>query len=126
MSGFVICLDNESNPASLIVGKIYQSLPDPEAEAHTMLRVLDEDRSEPDGYLYPGRMFAPIDARSGGARADGGGRAKKRRCLNPGWAGTGPLQESRGNCAQNEIGAESLPIGLHQDRNAGKLNRATL
>jgi hypothetical protein len=26
-----------------------------------MLRVLDEDRSEPDGYLYPASMFAPIE-----------------------------------------------------------------
>jgi hypothetical protein len=25
-----------------------------------MLRVMDEDRSEPDGYLYPVSMFAPI------------------------------------------------------------------
>lgn len=26
-----------------------------------MLRVIDEDRSEPDGYLYPVTMFAPIE-----------------------------------------------------------------
>ncbi len=26
-----------------------------------MLRVIDEDRSEPDGYLYPASMFAPIE-----------------------------------------------------------------
>ena len=26
-----------------------------------MLRVIDEDKSEPDGYLYPASMFAPID-----------------------------------------------------------------
>jgi len=26
-----------------------------------MLRVLDEDKSEPDGYLYPASMFAPIE-----------------------------------------------------------------
>jgi hypothetical protein len=31
------------------------------AEAHNMLRVLDEDKSEPDGYLYPASMFAPIE-----------------------------------------------------------------
>ena len=28
---------------------------------HRMLRVIDEDRSEPDGYLYPVAMFAPIE-----------------------------------------------------------------
>ena len=26
-----------------------------------MLRVVDEDKSEPDGYLYPASMFAPIE-----------------------------------------------------------------
>ena len=61
MSDFVICINNESNPASLILGKVYRTLPDPEANAHKMLRVIDEDKSEPDGYLYPAVMFAPIE-----------------------------------------------------------------
>jgi len=61
MSSLVICINNDSNPASLIVGKVYRTLPDAEADAHNMLRVVDEDRSEPDGYLYPASMFAPID-----------------------------------------------------------------
>ncbi len=61
MSDFVICLNNDSNPASLIVGKVYRRLPDPDAEQHDMLRVIDEDKSEPDGYLYPASIFAPIE-----------------------------------------------------------------
>lgn len=61
MSNFVICIDNENNPASLILGKVYQTLPDAEAEAHNMFRVIDEDKAEPDGYLYPTSMFAPIE-----------------------------------------------------------------
>ena len=61
MSDFVICINNESNPASLILGKVYRTLPDPEANAHKMLRVIDEDKSEPDGYLYPETMFVPIE-----------------------------------------------------------------
>jgi len=61
MSEFVICINNKSNPASLIVGKVYRTLSDAKAEAHSMLRVLDEDKSEPDGYLYPASMFAPIE-----------------------------------------------------------------
>ncbi|MFQ5794246.1 MAG: hypothetical protein ACE5JP_04255 [Candidatus Bipolaricaulia bacterium] len=61
MSDFVICLNNDSNPASLIVGKVYRRLPDPEAELHNMLRIIDEDKSEPDGYLYPASMFAPVE-----------------------------------------------------------------
>jgi hypothetical protein len=61
MNDFVICINNESNPASLILGKVYHTLPDAEAESHNMLRVIDEDKSEPDGYLYPASMFAPIE-----------------------------------------------------------------
>jgi hypothetical protein len=61
MSNFVICINNDTNPASLIVGKVYRTLPDSTAESHHMLRVIDEDRSETDGYLYPESMFAPIE-----------------------------------------------------------------
>ena len=61
MSEFVICIDNESNPASLIVGKVYRRLPDPQAELHQMLRIVDEDTSETDGYLYPAAMFVPVE-----------------------------------------------------------------
>ncbi len=61
MNSFVICINNESNPASLIVGKVYRVLPDTDAKLHQMLRVVDEDDSEPDGYLYPESMFAPIE-----------------------------------------------------------------
>ncbi|MBM4047738.1 MAG: hypothetical protein FJ279_21750 [Planctomycetes bacterium] len=60
MSDFVVCINSRANPASLILGKVYRTLPDPEAEAHNMLRVVDEDKSEPDGYLYPSSMFAPV------------------------------------------------------------------
>jgi hypothetical protein len=61
VSRFVICINNESNPASLMLGKVYRTLPDAEAETRQMLRVIDEDKSEPDGYLYPASMFVPIE-----------------------------------------------------------------
>ena len=61
MSDFVIYINNDSNPASLILGKVYRTLPDADAAAHNMLRIIDEDTSEPDGYLYPAAMFAPIE-----------------------------------------------------------------
>lgn len=61
MSEFVICINNEDNPASLIFGKVYRRLPDPDAEALNMLRIIDEDLSEPDGYLYPASMFVPVE-----------------------------------------------------------------
>jgi hypothetical protein len=69
MSDFVICINNDRNAASLIVGKVYRTLPDREAQAHKMLRVLDEDKSEPDGYLYPESMFASIELPEAARRA---------------------------------------------------------
>ena len=69
MSRFVICIDNDDNPASLIIGKVYRTLPDAEAETHNMLRVVDEDKSEPDGYLYRASMFAPIELPKAAERA---------------------------------------------------------
>ncbi len=50
-----------SNPASLIVGKVYRRLPDTDAESHQMLRIIDEDTSESDGYLYSVSMFVPVE-----------------------------------------------------------------
>jgi hypothetical protein len=61
MNEFVICISNEGNPASLIVGKVYHRLPDPEAEARGMIRIVDEDLSEPGGYLYPASWFVPVE-----------------------------------------------------------------
>ena len=61
MSDFVICVGNDANPASLILGKVYRRLLDAEAESHAILRVVDEDASEPTGYLYPASIFAPIE-----------------------------------------------------------------
>jgi len=60
MNNFVICINNDSNPASLLLGKVYRLLPDFEAESCNMLRVIDEDLSEMDGYLYPKSMFIEI------------------------------------------------------------------
>lgn len=55
----MICFNNDSDPANLILDKVYHTLP--AAETHNLLRVIDEDRSEPDGYLYPAPMFVPIE-----------------------------------------------------------------
>jgi hypothetical protein len=48
---------------SLVVGKVYKALPDPPAEGHGMIRVIDESYGEPgsqDGYLYPADYFEPF------------------------------------------------------------------
>jgi hypothetical protein len=42
MVHFVVCLDNEGYPASLEVGKLHRYIPDREAEAEGLPRVVDE------------------------------------------------------------------------------------
>lgn len=61
MNQFVICINNKSNPASLILGKVYRKLHDTDGEKHNMIRVIDEETSERDGYLYPASMFVSIE-----------------------------------------------------------------
>lgn len=55
---FVICVKNEGFEASLEVRKVYDLLPDAEAEDHGMLRVIDESGED---YLFPENFFVPID-----------------------------------------------------------------
>ena len=54
---FVICINNRGNEASLEQWKIYQSLPDEEAEKHNEIRVIDEEGED---YLYPADCFAKV------------------------------------------------------------------
>lgn len=54
---FVVCLNNEGYLASLEIGKLYQIIPDKEAEKIGGLRVIDEDGED---YLYDSDMFYPM------------------------------------------------------------------
>jgi len=54
---FVVCINNEGYQASLEPRKIYQVLPDKEAEGHKMLRVIDESGED---YLFPASLFSPL------------------------------------------------------------------
>lgn len=54
---FVVCLKNAGYEASLEPRKIYQVLPDKEAESHQMIRVIDESGED---YLFPASLFSPI------------------------------------------------------------------
>jgi hypothetical protein len=56
-SHFVVCLKNKGYEASLEPRKIYQVLPDQEAESHKMIRVIDESGED---YLFPAGLFSPI------------------------------------------------------------------
>jgi hypothetical protein len=55
---FVVCVRNEGYEASLELRKIYQAIPDTDAEHHHLLRVVDESGED---YLYPQDFFLPIE-----------------------------------------------------------------
>ncbi len=55
---FVICVYNEGQEASLPLRKIYERIPDPDAEHAVQIRVIDEDGED---YLHPANYFVPIE-----------------------------------------------------------------
>ena len=54
---FALCLNNEGNPASLEVFKVYRVLPSRANDDTQDLRVVDESGED---YLYPRENFLPI------------------------------------------------------------------
>jgi hypothetical protein len=56
---FVVCVKNDEYLASLEVRKIYRTLPDANAAAHGLVRVIDESGED---YLYPADFFRPHSA----------------------------------------------------------------
>ncbi len=57
MKKFLLCINNKGYEASLETRKLYENLPDKEAERHNQVRIVDESG---DDYLFPARYFAPI------------------------------------------------------------------
>jgi hypothetical protein len=55
---FAVCLKNRGYEASLEPRKIYEVVPDEEAERHRQIRVIDESGED---YLYPEKFFAAIE-----------------------------------------------------------------
>lgn len=55
---FVICVNNEGYPVSLQCWRVYRALPDRDADAHDMLRVVDESGQD---YLYAKTRFRPLE-----------------------------------------------------------------
>lgn len=55
---FVVCTANDGYEASLELRKLYEVIPDPDAEKHGQVRVVDESGED---YLYPNSFFAPVD-----------------------------------------------------------------
>ena len=55
---YVVCLNNRGYKASLEKRKLYEKLPDSDAETRGLVRVIDESGED---YLFPDRLFASID-----------------------------------------------------------------
>jgi len=55
---FAVCIDNSGYPASLELHKIYRVLPDEQAAADDMLRVIDESGED---YLFSAERFIVMD-----------------------------------------------------------------
>jgi hypothetical protein len=55
--GFAVCLRNVGYAASVELRKLYAFLDDPDAEAHKLIRVIDESGED---YVYPARMFQKL------------------------------------------------------------------
>ena len=54
---FLVCVCNEGYEASLELRKLYEKIPDKEAEKHGQVRIIDESGED---YLYPAEFFAPV------------------------------------------------------------------
>ena len=59
---YVVCLSNEGYRASLVVRRIYPSLPDAEAAERGLVRVVDESGED---YLFPEALFESIELPTG-------------------------------------------------------------
>lgn len=55
---YVLCLSNRGYDASLVVRRLYELVPDPEAAKRGLLRVVDESGED---YLFPRDLFAVLD-----------------------------------------------------------------
>ena len=56
-NSYVLCVRNDGYPASLLVRRLYARVPDRNATARGLFRVVDESGED---YLYPGKFFVPI------------------------------------------------------------------
>ncbi|MCC6167268.1 MAG: hypothetical protein IT329_08585 [Caldilineaceae bacterium] len=57
MNNYVMCIDNEGYAASLDLRKVYRVLPDADAEAHGMIRIIDNSGED---YLFEADRFLPV------------------------------------------------------------------
>ena len=53
----MLCVRNDGYPASLLVRRLYERLPDRSASARGLVRVVDESGED---YLYPENLFVTL------------------------------------------------------------------
>ena len=56
-NSYVLCVRNDGYPASLLVRRLYERVPDRNAAARGLFRVVDESGED---YLYPEKFFVSI------------------------------------------------------------------
>jgi hypothetical protein len=55
---FALCVDNADYKTSLVLGKVYRIIPDPEAAKDDLVRIVDESGED---YLYHKSHFVFVD-----------------------------------------------------------------
>jgi hypothetical protein len=55
---FALCIENVGNEASLILGKVYQIVPDPRVAKDDLVRIIDESGED---YLFYKDQFVSVD-----------------------------------------------------------------
>lgn len=55
---FALCLENTGNEASLIVGKVYRTVPDARATKDDLVRIVDESGED---YLFAKSQFVFVE-----------------------------------------------------------------
>lgn len=66
---YFLCIANNGYDVSLQVRTIYRGQSDPEAEAHGMVRIVDESGED---FLFPAKLFVPIEVPAAAAHAFAG------------------------------------------------------
>jgi len=66
---YFLCVKNKGYAASLQVRTVYRGISDSQAEAHGMLRIVDESGED---YLFPASFFVPIEVPAEAAHAFAG------------------------------------------------------
>ena len=59
---YVVCLSNKGYRASLVVRRIYESVPDADAGKRGLIRVVDESGED---YLFPESLFEELELPKG-------------------------------------------------------------